>query len=274
MKKLLQLASFMVLTLLGATSTHAQTLIGSEFSGNPIFEIDGTTGIGVSIGGGTTARLPGLAYNPNTDTLYGTDQNNLYIVNPSDGTTALVGPHGPQDVTGLTFNSGFTSLYSLGNNGQLYSIDPTTGAQTAIGPLGVSPADIVDLATDSTGTVYAAGIDSNLYTVNTTTGVATSLGAITGTGGIGLTAIAFAADDTLFAIDTSTDRLMTVDVVTRVATDVGGPGIGGDIRGLAVLGGGLGSATAVPTLSTPGLIAIGLVLGITGLLSVKRRRRA
>lgn len=273
MKMTSSLFLFLVLALLGSIPAHAQTLIGSEYGGSVIYEIDGVTGEAVPIGGGTTNTLPGLAYNPNTSTLFGTDQNNLYTVNPSNGVTSLIGAHGGQDVTGLTFDGAYTVLYAIGYNGTLYSINPATGAQTAIGPLGASPNVILELATNSAGTVYGTGTSNNLYTVNTSTGAATLLGAMSGTSN-GLTAIAFAADDTLYAIDTGTDRLMTVDVGTRVATPVGTARIGSDIRGMAVvdLASPSDDSVAVPTMGTLGLIALSLILGMAGLISVKRRR--
>lgn len=276
MKTVISLLVFFGLALAGSNPAFAQTLIGSEYGGQTIYEINGATGDANPIGGGTTNRLPGLAYNPNTDILYGTDENSLFTVNPSNGTTSLVGPHGAQIVTSLAFDAGYTTLYSIGYNGILYTINPATGAQTAIGPLGASPNTILALATNSAGTVYGTGTSNNLYTVNTSTGAATVLGTMTGTS-IGLTAIAFDENDTLYAIDTGTDRLLTIDVNTLVATPVGTTGIGSDIRGLAVVAAGagpgpVGPAQPIPSLSTLGLITLSLILGMVGLASAKRRR--
>jgi hypothetical protein len=273
MKKLSSLFLIISLALISSVSAHAQTLIGSEYSGNSVYQIDGATGNFTTIGGGSTNHLPGLAYNPNTGVLYGTNEANLYTVNPSTGVASLVGAHGAQTITGLTFNSAYTVLYSIGYNGTLYSVNPATGTETAIGALGITPNTITDLATNSAGTVYATGTSGNLYTVNTSTGAASLVGATTGTSA-GMTAIAFGVDDTLYGIDTITDRLMTVNIGTLVATPVGTVSIGGDVRGLAVtdtLIDNEQSAVSVPTLATPTLFALALLLGLAGLLSFRRR---
>ena len=227
------------IALVGAVPAHAQTLIGSEYMGDDIYEIDGATGVPTRIGGGTTSILPGLAYNPKTGTLFGTDEDKLYTVDLSNGNTTLVGAHGAQTVTSLTFDAAYTVMYAVGYDGKLYSISPATGTQTAIGALGYSPNRILALATNSAGTVYGTGTADELFTVNTATGAATLLGDITDMNGnvfgAGLTAIVFGDDDTLYGIETLQDKLVTLDVNTRVATPVGAAAIGSDIRGLAFI---------------------------------------
>ena len=241
MKRITASLGFLLsIALLGAVPAHAQTLIGSEYMGDDIYEIDGATGTPTRIGGGTTNTLPGLAYNPNTGRLFGTDEQNLYTVDLSDGNVILrLGAHGAQRVTSLTFDAAYTVMYAVGYDGILYSISPATGTQTAIGALGAEPNRILALATNSAGTVYGTGTANELFTVNTATGAATLLGDITDINGnvfgFGLTAIAFGDDDTLYGIETLTDKLMTLDVNTRVATPVGTAAIGSDIRGLAFI---------------------------------------
>jgi uncharacterized protein (TIGR03437 family) len=83
-----------------------------------------------------------------------------------------------------TFGSTTTGLYGLGSTGSfdvatLFSINPQTGAMTAIGPLGASavPNGQGYYARLSVGssTLYME-FQSNLYTINTTTGAATQVG--------------------------------------------------------------------------------------------------
>ena len=83
-----------------------------------------------------------------------------------------------------TFGSTTTGLYGLGSTGSfdvatLFSINPETGAITAIGPVGagVIPNGQGYYARLSVGssTLYME-FNSNLYTVNTTTGAATQAG--------------------------------------------------------------------------------------------------
>lgn len=248
----------------------AQFLYGSEYGGGAVYRISPADGTFVTLGAPGPSEFPGLAYNPNTNTLYGTDQQNLYTVNMTTGAATLVGSHGVANgITGLTFNSAYTVMYSIGFDGNLYSVNPATGAATSIGALGHSPIAIVDLATNSAGTVYAAGTDANLYTVNTSTGATTLLGALTGTN-VGLTAIAFDPNDVLYAIDTISDRLMTVNVTTRVATPVSAGAVGtyGDIRGLAFVSG--SAASGIPALGALGLLLLGVVLALVGWIAIRR----
>ncbi|HTS50963.1 MAG TPA: IPT/TIG domain-containing protein, partial [Bryobacteraceae bacterium] len=83
-----------------------------------------------------------------------------------------------------TFGSTTSGLYGLGSTGSqnvatLFSINPQTGAMTAVGPLGASavPNGQGFYARLSVGssTLYME-FNSNLYTINTTTGAATQVG--------------------------------------------------------------------------------------------------
>lgn len=272
MKRTLAFFAVFSFVVLYSVAASAQSLIGSEYSGWAVYEIDAVTGDFVTLGDSGANRLPGLAYNPTTDTLYGTDEENLFTVNKFTGVATLVGAHGiASDITGLTFNAGHTLLYSLGYDDNLYSVNPVTGAASLIGSMGLDAGyDVVDLATDSGGTVYAAGLDEFLYTVNTTTGAATSLGQITGFEDR-VTAIAFSDVDVLFAIAINSDRLMEINTSTRVATAVGTASIGSDVRGMAFVGEvtDVRSTEPVPALNYLALLAMSLILTITGWVAIK-----
>jgi uncharacterized protein (TIGR03437 family) len=113
-----------------------------------------------------------------------TEQNGLlYSVNTANANLTLIG-----GVTGTpnlaTFGSTTTGLYGLAGTGSnvvaiLFSINPQTGAMTAIGPIGASviPNGQGYYARLSVGssTLYME-FQSNLYTINTTTGAATQVG--------------------------------------------------------------------------------------------------
>jgi hypothetical protein len=258
----------LIAILVIAVPASGQVLFGSEYGASDLFEIDPATGTFVIVGTPPTSRLPGLAYNPNTGTMYGTDETNLYIVDVASAGTTLVGAHGvASPITGLTFDVAFTTLYSIGYDGNLYSVNPATGTATLIGALGAAPNTIVDLATASDGTVYAVGTANSLYTINTSTGAATSLGSITGTSGAGMTAIAFDDGGTLYAIDTLSDRLMTLDTGTLVATYVGAIGIGGDVRGLAFVP--LAIGQEIPDLNQIGVVLMTILLAAAGWLAIR-----
>jgi hypothetical protein len=254
---------------------NAQSFLGAEYSGFALYDIDRATGNFTTLCDPSTSALPGIAWNPNTATLYGTDETNLYTVNRTTCVATLVGAHGAQ-VTGLTFNTAFTTLYAIGYNGNLYAINPATGAATSVGPIGAgigTPGyDVTDLATRSDGAVFSAGVDNNLYSVNLATGAFTNLGALTGTTGLGLTAIAFDNLNVLYGIDTGSDRLMTVNTATRVATDVSTVDIGSDVRGLAFIGAAAAPQVnvPVPALDTLGLLLLMGLLGIAGFVVVRR----
>jgi uncharacterized protein (TIGR03437 family) len=113
-----------------------------------------------------------------------TEQNGLlYSVNTANASLTPIG-----GVTGTpnlaSFGSTTTGLYGLAGVGEfevatLFSINPQTGAITAIGPIGTSA--ILDGQTYyqrlsvGSSTLYMEN-NSNLYTINTTTGAATQVG--------------------------------------------------------------------------------------------------
>jgi hypothetical protein len=141
-------------------------------------------------------------------------------------------------VAGMVSALGGHELYAAPGNGILFgtdasggdliTIDPTTGAGTIVGPMGVGP--VPSLAVDPiTGIMYAGGGAGLpfLYTVNSTTGAATLVGD-TGLGLAAIGALDFRADGTLFAAvniagngGTGSDHLATIDKLTGVATVIG-----------------------------------------------------
>ena len=110
-----------------------------------------------------------------------TEQNGLlYSVNTSNANLTLIG-----GLTGnnfATFGSTTTGLYGLAGTGiqnvaTLFSINPATGAVTAIGPVGVVGNGQFSYARFSVGssTLYMEN-NGNLYTINTSTGAGTQVG--------------------------------------------------------------------------------------------------
>jgi hypothetical protein len=252
----------------------AQTLLGSEYGGSALYDINYTTGTSTTACVPTTSALPGVAWNPLTSTLYGTDENNLYIVNRTTCAATLVGAHGFR-VTGLTFNTAHTTLYAIGYNGNLYSINPATGAATSLGAIGGGIAtpgyDVTDLAVRSDGAMFSVGVNNNLYSVNIATGAFTNLGVITGTTGAGMTSITFDNLDVLYGIDTLSDRLVTLNTTTRATTFVSAGGIGSDVRGLTWVSAAAPAASVqVPTLDTLGLMLLMSLLAIAGFVAIRR----
>ena len=115
--------------------------------------------------------------------LYTEQAGLLYSVNTASANLTLIG-----GVTGnpnlATFGSTTTGLYGLAGTGQfevatLYSINPQTGAITAIGPIGAGAIPngqtYYQRLSVGSSTLYMES-NSNLYTINTTTGAATQVG--------------------------------------------------------------------------------------------------
>lgn len=102
--------------------------------------------------------------------------NNLYRFDLSTGQTTLIAPQGTTDsLEALAFNSAGT-LYGLGKlDGNLYTVNTSTGVLTAVGNVGFNVGSPVGgLTFRPDGTLYAT-IDDALYTLNTANGHATAV---------------------------------------------------------------------------------------------------
>src|SRR3984957_14015694 len=158
-------------------------MLGTAAQGveNPFGTVDLNSGAFTLIGNMGSGGYDGLAVA--NGALY-TEQNGLlYSVNTTNANLTLIG-----GVTGnpnlATFGSTTTGLYGLAGTGQfevatLYSINPQTGAITAIGPIGASAIPngqtYYQRLSVGSNTLYMES-NSNLYTINTTTGAATQGG--------------------------------------------------------------------------------------------------
>lgn len=226
------------------TAANAGVLYGGD---GQLHSIDSSTGLSSVIDSGDTAYRLGLAYNGLTDVMYsiGSFDGCLSTVNLTNGDTSAVGC-GTGRLTGLTFSNDFNKLYSLDfNGGPLMEIDPLTGGTTLIGGGGNS---MLDLSTDSSGSVYGGGF-GGISLFDVTTGIATLIG-----GDRTWTAIAFNDNDVLFGVDLSGDALYTINILTGLSTLVGGD-IGNDVRGLAFAN---SVEVDVPEPSTLGIFGLGL----------------
>ena len=84
---------------------------------------------------------------------------------------------GTSDIGGgyADFGSTTSGLYAFGGDGNLYSIDPTTGAATEIGPTGLSFGGTVMGMSSGSSALYLTQ-NNSLYSLNTTNGSATLIG--------------------------------------------------------------------------------------------------
>jgi len=129
-----------------------------------------------------------------------------------------------------------------GRFSNLYTIDPTTGAATLVGPMG-GEIWCTGLAFSADGTLFAMGWDeipppddwvAALYTVNPNTGAATMVGHSHHTyGDQGIPDISFRSDGTLFGYLMKDDGLGTISTATAAVTKVGPTLLDGRGNGIA-----------------------------------------
>jgi hypothetical protein len=145
--------------------------------------IDLNTGVFTQIGPNEAVQVSGLGESTVANfgsTLYASSYQNpagiLYSVNTTDGLLTPVSAGSGVDY--VDFGSTLTGLFAVDDNSNLWSLDPTTGAATIVGSLGIGLSGYQNLSTNSSTLYFADG--TNIYTVNTTTGHATLLGATGG----------------------------------------------------------------------------------------------
>jgi len=212
-------------------------------------KVDLATGVFTPIGPGLSDPSGGLVYGSGGNLLTLTFAGNLNSIDPTTGVSTLIGATGLGDCSLPTSACGPTSANILGKLGStiyatdlsnnLYSVNPTTGTASLIGPTGIPavpfpphtpvPGDSDGAFTvfdeslfDFNGKLYAnfaAGtfdpvtftptpsIDPHLYQINPTTGVATLIAPTS----FGLSTIV-AADGQVYAFDTALGEVVTLDL--------------------------------------------------------------
>lgn len=136
-------------------------------------------------------------------------------------------------------------------NGNIATVDVTSGAATLIGNSGRV---LTDIAFSPTGELYGITF-TQLFKLDTATGAATLVGS---TGNSQMNAMTFGSDGTLYAAST-TGGLMTLNTTTGINTSLGGIGFGS-----------AGDLTFVDDIlyfsSNSGLVSIDLSVGAAGTL--------
>jgi hypothetical protein len=138
----------------------------------------------------------------------------LGILNAATGQITSIGSLS-EPLGGLALAPNNT-LYGLGFNGDLYTVNATTAALTLVGPTGVVQGDF-SLGITSDGTLYndSAGV---VYTVNPSTGAATKLGPLGFETGAQINGD---ASGNLYIVNNSNDSLYSVSRTTGAATLIG-----------------------------------------------------
>ena len=199
--------------------------------------------------------------------LYAADSNaNLLTLNTSNGSTT--------SSVSVAIGVAAISVRSDGvlfgtNSTSLYTINPTTGAATLIGSLGISGATYFDLRFDTSGHLYFtsdSGSTATLYSINTTSGAATLIGSI----GAAVGVLDY-ENGTLYGVTLgpATQQLYTINPTTGAGTLAGTvTGAPGPIYGLATM-----DAAAVPEPSAAILGSFTCLVGL-GYGWLRRRQAA
>jgi hypothetical protein len=220
-------------------SRGSAELFAIEVSGKKIT----TTDIGPINGGGcaSLARSPSGTLFSMCGDLFGTQQ--LATVDPKTGLTSLFGaPVSGLAVMAMTFAPNGI-LYAVGdcnpntktnfectpdsdpNYNSLYTVNPTTGAFTRVGPTG-APQFFMDLAFDREGNMFGVTTTLNsslvpaiLYQINLSTGAATKIVNLVGSNSV--MGLAFGREGKLFATDwTQNSGLYLIDMKTGFETAI------------------------------------------------------
>jgi hypothetical protein len=252
--------SLAVLLIISAAGLKADTVAYAGSSNGDFGFIDLNTGVFTSVGN-SGQTLAGLAVE-NGDifaTSYHTANGTLFHVDPSNGSLISIGTAPGVDYD--DFGSTTTGLYvvSSGATQDLYSINPTTGAATLIGPTGLGYGSWRSLSTNSAALYFADGPD--LYTLNVHTGAATLVGAFGNSAEMGAM---LTEAGTLWGGDDTRNTVDMIDPTTGAATLGPTPsGFSGAFYGLAPF--------PVPTgVPEPGYLGL-LGAGITTLVLFRRR---
>ena len=205
----------------------------------------------------------------NTDFMYVIDYNDGAIkkVDVATGNVTTVGAAGLQSgntPTGLTCDKSTGILYAActsGSESLLYTVDPSTGAATLIGPTGI-PA-LIDIAIDGTGQMYGYDIvGDNAYKIDKTNGTATMLGSIgfdaSYAQGMGWDPASDAIYMAAYNVSTGGGELRLFDKVTGNTAILGS--LPGEIDGFAFPGGASSWASITPN---SGVIAPGGTATVT-----------
>lgn len=183
LRRTLATVVFAVLMLAGLEGASGGTLFAVRGNDDHLVSIDTGTFAVTDIGAlGVAFSFGGLAYDPNSETLYmldGRELRRLYTVNQSTGVAMLVGTHGVEDLFGLAFDSKNNVLYGAQYRlaEELYTLNTTTGTATLVGTPVPAVIQKDGLAYDSRRdklVVMEAGV-GDLYELNRSTAAATLL---------------------------------------------------------------------------------------------------
>ena len=228
---------------------------GISFVQAGLIEIDPETGAGTFIGlvgdnTTTCGRMPDITYDATTNTLYGYGD------------------------------------FCAGGLEGLFTIDPSTGVGTSVGPSGFTGGGNGMAIDPGDGTIYHTPFDNgSLVTLNPMTGAGTEIPGSAGNVPFRVNSLAFDASGTLFGsfnggggggsvggddAGPSGHFLVTIDTTDGTTTTVGISATGLDGLVFAPTGGGGINVLEVPTAGQTGLVLFGLLIAGSALVLLRR----
>lgn len=264
-------------------------LLGSSQTGE-LFAVDLGSGAGSLISTMPAGLATEIEYDLAAGILYADETNggpNLHSIDIPTGASTGSVMHAFGALTGMEFANG--NLYGTfipgpGASSDLVIVDTGTGGFTTVGATGFGP--ISGLAyDDGTGTMYgitAGGSTAQLLTIDLSTGAGTVVGS-TNYEFIG--SIEFGPDGVLYAGTASggglmpgasptkiiqPNTLLTIDTATGAASVVGS--VGFSVTGLTACATAplIDEPTPVPVFSGAPVLALGGLLALIGLVSIRR----
>lgn len=258
----------MVLWTVGMPNAHAAGLIGT--AGSDLYAVDSTSGSGTLIAPVTSvlnAQYEGLAFDPNSGTLYAAADYHLVAIDPATGASTVIGAFGGgYSIDALAYDPNTNTLFAAQHsNPNLLSIDTGTGTVSVVGSyllFNRSDRMVTSLAFDAaSNTLYGTYFfDAQLITINPLTGEATAVGQTQYIRGL-----AFEPANNLLYATNSAGQTLTIDPTTA-ATVVLGPI--GDVAGGSedIEIGGLARIHAIPA-----PLAVVLIPGLLAVMGLRRR---
>jgi hypothetical protein len=114
---------------------------------------------------------------PDGAAFYTESDSRFLGLNLTTGVASQINAGFPSNVDGLTFQPGTGILYAWQTGGQLFTVNPLTGATTAVGPVTNIAGLTGGMDFRADGMLFMAN-DATLYTINPTTGATAVVGPI------------------------------------------------------------------------------------------------
>jgi outer membrane protein assembly factor BamB len=170
------------------------TLYGLSRTSDRLITIDMTTGAGTAVS--TNPFLPGgsntaeMTFDEDGD-LFAlgrigdmTGVDTLFSVDETTGVASTIGSLGIPLLSGLAFDPISGGLFGTTFNGDLYSVNATTGAATFLGPIAGTTSGVARIAFDPSGTLFGItsglAVPKQLVTIDLSTFAATQVAQFSG----------------------------------------------------------------------------------------------